>query len=858
MAIPGPPYAIMDMRGFMARQGGLALLLLLREGFWKDLALLIATSVVIGALLSGAAAGVSDRYFGSTIDGILGQFGKYDLIVHVREEFKDQAAREISRVVQTNYPGAVVTQSVSVAGRSNFLIGLPEGLRNRDVLEAMPRAFSDVPGASGSTFIIEPRTIISGIEPGAMGFLMEKVENIPGVRFCFRDGSSIGVVVNSLDELPRITGRINQILNAYRVLEIRLPMGQEFPDAPATAASIVNRLKSISTGLILDITSYGRNSDLKDLMTTLGEMKQFLQSYATRAEITIGPGVRLKPGDEVILRPKGDSRSSARPVAAGPHELRVEIREVSGSKARGFVVAGNLEGAAPRAISDRAVSNGAISRGFQEISADRQAGYFVGPFTVYPVGGAGQDRPIGSATVISEKLRLNYVVDQSISLVKGLKTYSQDGLSSISSARQALDLYDNVVSSLISAQRTLDSLGDETSGPISPAKSGEMLKKLNDVSRVVDRFSASLETLDFLDRQAREFLGSNRSGSRSANVSALVKSLNEWHDKAKQLSSGLGAISSLVKTGELPGIVNGLRRLTDSLLIELQNLDVRGLRSNLDAIARDLRKVSELDTEAMLSQLADIKSSLPDLGDEKVGRSIKLIESYMGGQVIPGQRIDILLGPDVPEREALMISKEMTANFDATVSLMRAGMLEPGIRSEVYRIMREARSAIGTLACVIFTLFTLLLDHSIVAVVLNHFYSRQRSRNIWRLSAAVYMILSGASTNSLIYAIQESKLGWIGPSYMAFLGGFLGLIVWTLSGRINPINVSEIEACEAMGMPYSTIVREIIIPEARPGIFQILNRLQLRYGVRPYRLAWSGRPLRMAPVPGAGGGAGGK
>lgn len=120
------------------------------------------------------------------------------------------------------------------------------------------------------------------------------------------------------------------------------------------------------------------------------------------------------------------------------------------------------------------------------------------------------------------------------------------------------------------------------------------------------------------------------------------------------------------------------------------------------------------------------------------------------------------------------------------------------------------------------------------------------------------MILSGASTNSLIYAIQESKLGWIGPSYMAFLGGFLGLIVWTLSGRINPINVSEIEACEAMGMPYSTIVREIIIPEARPGIFQILNRLQLRYGVRPYRLAWSGRPLRMAPVPGAGGGAGGK
>ncbi|HHY47799.1 MAG TPA: hypothetical protein GX506_10945 [Firmicutes bacterium] len=773
------------------------MLSLLREGFWRDIGLLVLTGIVVGALLASGAARISDTYFGTTVDGIIGRFGEYDLIVHVREEFKEQAGREISRIIQAEYPGARVEPSVSVAGRANFLIALPDKMRTQRNLEALSRAFWNIPGASGSTFIIEPRAVVSGVEPGAASFLMDQINKIDGVRFCFRDGASIGVVTWSLEDLPKVTAEIRGLLHRYRILDLRLPMGQEFADAPAVGAELVETLRRHSHGLVKDITSYGRNSDLKDLMATLAEMKKFLQYYAAKATITTGQGVTLKPGDTVILRSHGTAS-----------ELEVEIREVNGSRATGMVIAGDVQ---------EAVNSPS--------------------FAVYGTGDR-KDARLGTATVTSERQRLTEAVNQGIALVKELEVTASHGADALSGARRTIEMYDDVLSQLVAAQRALETFRDGIVGGRppgkEPARDKDLLKdRLDRAVGIVERFASSLETLDFLDRQLSEFIPQEPGPGLSRNASALVRALTAWRDRARSLSRSLGAVSDLAETGALPGVVSGVLDATNRLLVELQNADIGSLKQSLDRMSSDLNKLRELDTSAMLSQLESIKKSLPNIRDEQVGHSVKLIESYMGGQVIPGERIGILIGPEIRERDALMAAREATRGFDVAVNLVPPGMLEPGLRSEVYRVMKEARSAIATLVALVFAFLSLFIDHSSIASSIRCF-GRGRKRP-WRLQLepALYMTGTGAILTSGIYLVSGTRFSWITPYQMAALGGLMGLMLSAISHRINPVNAGEVEACEAIGMPYSSIMREIIIPDARPGILQLINRVNVRYSGRP-------------------------
>ncbi len=78
-------------------------------------------------------------------------------------------------------------------------------------------------------------------------------------------------------------------------------------------------------------------------------------------------------------------------------------------------------------------------------------------------------------------------------------------------------------------------------------------------------------------------------------------------------------------------------------LDSLQNLDIEEMRQSLLGISEQIGHVQEIDVAAIIQQISFVRETLPDLRDEEIGQSIRLINTYLGGQVIPGERIQVLV-----------------------------------------------------------------------------------------------------------------------------------------------------------------------------------------------------------------------
>ena len=154
--------------------------------FFKDFTVLMLVTVIIGAIFSSGVAWAVDSYFGDTIDGMIGEYGEFDIILHIREEAREAAERELKRIAAEQYPGAKVDQTITIAGQANFFFGFPEEFRTREVMESLPAIFNGIPGINGYTVIIEPSILIRGVHSSVRTELTERIEAITGVRFAFK------------------------------------------------------------------------------------------------------------------------------------------------------------------------------------------------------------------------------------------------------------------------------------------------------------------------------------------------------------------------------------------------------------------------------------------------------------------------------------------------------------------------------------------------------------------------------------------------------------------------------------------------------------------------------------------------
>jgi hypothetical protein len=691
---------------------------LLRDGFAGDLIILLLVSILLGSLGASGIAAAVDNYFGDTVNELIGDYGEFDVIIHVREEVQDAAAQELERIVAEKLPQASYKKGLTVAGQANFFLSLPPELRNRGILEGLGGIIGDLPGYSGLTYIIEPAITVNNVHPGVRSELWEKMEQIPGVDFIFRQGNNLLVLLDSVDYAAQVSDALEKLLARYQVLEVRLPIGYAAQDVEALSEKVREDIaRALNPRVLQDVTFARQGEDTQSFLKALAEMRRFLLSYAAKVDIHLEGDAPVWVGDSVIL-----------PGVDDP--LVVEVTEINGSLARGVITKGDLEGV-PQLVQ-----------------------------TGYRLLASGEMGPeVGRVEIRNERLQLVQTIDESLTLVGELDALAQEAKGAVDNAEKTLNTFHQALYKLEELQLQLQTLTQN----LQPALEGQ-------------------------------------GTSSQIFLSLLINSL--FKDMLGDGGSQVGVIG---------------------------DLDVALMRDNLDNIAARLEAVRQVDLDAVIHQMQQVREALPQLREEDMGRSVRLINSYIAGQVIPGEKIDLLVDDAVSPREVERAVQEGLDNEYISVLSTPAGVVRPNTRAELFRVLREVRGIIAGLAAIVFTVLTLILDHATILSAGRRLLAGRKGLLRFLNPVFIFGALTGAALLVPTYILSRANIPFMGLAQTVICGLLLGMLTAVLAERLSPVDDSEMLAGEALGLTYAQIMREIVVPAARPGLLQLLSRCRRKF-----------------------------
>lgn len=833
-----------------------------KDGFLRDIARLLLVTVAVLSLFTAAAAWAVNAYFGETVSGLIGGVGEYDFVIHARAESRARAERHLAAYLPKAFPGARLKSGLTVAGQANFFIALPDDMRTRAVMEGLNSAFASTPGYSGSTVLIEPSVVLHGVAPGAMSFVLERLERLPGVEFAFRDGQSLIAAVEPGQDVEQVERSAKALLGQYRVVEARFPMGYKVPDLRQAGRQVVSAVERRfgSKGAVLDVTRSDRGDDQRSFLESLTEMRRFLMSYTSDVVIELDPKAALKPGDEVAAG-EGLPAPGER---LGSRDLKVMITETDGRLAHGVVVQGDTT---PQGKAARAAASGVIPAGKA--------------FRVKPGDRLGTQ--VGSATINNQRLALLATVDESLKLLDQLQVLAKHATTTASRVQLTMDSYEHTLDQIAQVQSTLAGVERGLSGPLDAlgkVRTEDIVLVLNRAVGGIDNLLGRMEGV--AEAQAALELASRAAGlsgtgeggpaladpagaaaAQIAGVQAGMQGLStetkqqtdlltrligrinpvtalllKWRTQAQSLALQVGNFGLLAENaGSVTGLIKNLSEATDSTLEVMEEIDVASLKADLAEISRRLEGIAQIDVESVTQQMRYVRNSLPDLKDEQLGRSVRLIDRYIGGEVIPGERLQILVPATLPAKE-VAAEVRRAAGDKVTTAVLPAGSLKPDLRGLLFQVLGKVRSTVAALVAMTLVAATLALDHAVIVSALRLGWKSRRLPAWWTSCAApVYGALVGATLLGTVFALSGARLPFLGWSAAVGLGALMGLLMAGLATRLAPVNGGELEAGLAMGLSHAQILREIVIPEGRPGLLLLLNRRNMIF---PRPLAGAG------------------
>lgn len=808
-----------------------------QDGFLRDLGRLFVVTVVVLSLLSLAAAWAVNAYFGQTVAGLIGGAGEFDFMLHVKASAKTRALRQFEAYLPKAFPGARLKPGLTVAGQANFFLALPQELKTRTVLENLDASFGSIPGYSGHTTLLEPSLNVHGVAPGARRFFLDRLEKLPGVEVAFTDGQDLVVGLDGRRRAEDVEKDIQRLLAEYRLVEVRFPMGYKVPDLRAAGRRVVTavnrRFTGTAQGSVLDVTGGGGTDDYRSFLASLTELRRFLLSYASDIVVKLNPGATLRPGDEVVAGAKAPKPGSR----VGSDALRVLITEVDGRTAHGVAVQGETTPPA-------AAENGVLPAG--------QA------YRIRPGDKVGEK--LGTATVHNQRAALLTTADESVKLLDRLQVLAKHADTTASRVEQTLDSYQRTLDQIGQAQATLAQVKKGLSGPLDglgKVPADQIVLVLNQAVAGIDDLLGKMTgvqeakaAMDLAAGAASQAGLSAEAHQQTDLLSQIIARINpatlillKWRAQAQNLALQVGNFGLLAQNaGRVSDLIGGLSKVTDATFATMQGLDVPALKADLADISRRLEAIAQIDVAAVTKQIRYARESLPDLRDEELGRSIRLIDRYIGGDVIPGQRLQLLVPADLPAAQVAAEARR-SAGERATTAISPAGSVKPDVRGIVFRLLGKVRSTVAGLAAVALVAAALVLDHALLISALRAGWVSRRLPRWWTAGAgAVYGVAAGATLLSAVFALSGAGLPYFGRPAVAALGGALGLVVALLAGRLAPVNAGELEAGQALGLSYARLMREIVIPEGRPGLLSLLNRPEMIFPpVRPARAAKAAR-----------------
>lgn len=407
---------------------------LLRAGFWRDMTVLLLVTVVLGSAVAGGVSLVMDRYFAGTVSNLIGDYGEFDFIVHVREDAHAAAAQSLKRIAREELGGARVKTGLSVAGKANFFVSIPPKRRSQQVFEKLNSMFATLPGYAGLTFIIEPSVVVSNVHPAVRTTFINELQSAEGVRFVFRDGANLVAVLDKPSQAQAVYDTARRISERYRILEVRFPFQYRLDNPEQAARDLERAMQDMwGKGAVRDVTVAGDADEMGSFVTTLREMKRFLVGYATRVEVTLTSTSGVLVGDTLTLEPAAN-------LAGGKVADRVtmQVTGINGNHAIGYVDHGDAEpllgGAAKAAAS----------------------------------GG----RIVGHATLTNERMQLVEAIDASLELLGQLSDLSKDAGGAVNKAEQTLQTFQAALVQLDTVQEQISQINQEltTKGEANPGQ----------------------------------------------------------------------------------------------------------------------------------------------------------------------------------------------------------------------------------------------------------------------------------------------------------------------------------------------------------------------------------------------------
>ena len=315
----------------------------------------------------------------------------------------------------------------------------------------------------------------------------------------------------------------------------------------------------------------------------------------------------------------------------------------------------------------------------------------------------------------------------------------------------------------------------------------------------------------------------------NADVTASIQALESTQNKLtnfQQLLVGMDAMHDDAVKAQ--SVLNGLTQEGMGVMEILKSINHREAEQNLAGLEAKLTDIAEADLKQAATELRYMAAAIPDMKDEEIYASIKLLDKLMAGHFSLGQRLQFLLDRNIALADLKPLVVETVGHENVSIVQADLGVIEPNIYLQVYQVLNEVQAVLAGLTALVITLVLLALDHTAVMAALRMRRQMEKAKLILPLDR-LYGMAVGAILLSAVFALAGGGIPYVPMYTIPVIGALLGLFINYYSEKISPIEKEEILAAESLGMSFDEIMREIVIPNARPGLLQKLNRRRLLF-----------------------------
>ena len=283
-----------------------------------------------------------------------------------------------------------------------------------------------------------------------------------------------------------------------------------------------------------------------------------------------------------------------------------------------------------------------------------------------------------------------------------------------------------------------------------------------------------------------------------------MRQLNDGIAKGGEGSTGEQLLVTLLLNGLFQSLAQAAVNAGEGSIDSLENLDIEEMRTSLNGISEQIANVQDIDVQAIIQQIEYVHDTLPNLEDEEIGQSIRLINTYLGDRSSQGAVQILVHDGSVDEKDVERILQVELDNPYLHTYSTSVGMINPDARSEIFRILKEVRAIVAGMLAVIYTGVILILDHATIFSTLKYIRAMRRPvTNRWfRLADPIKIF--GGSLGSLIlytvYQLSKAQIPMVTPSAIAVCGFVIGLLVVVFAERFSPVHSQEIMAGQALGL----------------------------------------------------------